>query len=194
VTILVDIVLSDIGPAVTVLHCSQWYEQDVMQLIVGTFEDYGGDFQKHMCDYMYNKIATELIDRFLLIYLESFRNKNAKFKMPVAAEKMKVDLEIVENFFSTMKSAKRVKAIFEVIEKMISLVESSPRMVYIDFYSLWKQFPDLPMDFVEKILSKRDDLDKATVKEVLELCKSKTKDERVVAFEPTIFSKIFLSK
>jgi exocyst complex component 3 len=38
--VLVDITMSDITPALKVLHCDQWYEQDVMRLIVGTFEDY----------------------------------------------------------------------------------------------------------------------------------------------------------
>ena len=50
--ILVDIVLSDVLAAVKVLHCDQWYEQDVMRLVVGTFEDYGEDFKKYMSEYL----------------------------------------------------------------------------------------------------------------------------------------------
>lgn len=190
ILILIDIVMSDLTPALNVLHCSQWYEQDVMRLIVGTFEDYCDDFQKHMSEYLFNKLTTELVDRFLISYIESFKNKNAKFKLPNAPERMRADVELLVNFFARSKSAKRAKASFEVIEKIIGLVESNPRMFYIDFYSLWKQFPDMPIDFVEKVLSKRDDMDKSTVKEIIDLCKSKTKDERNEHFQPTVFSKI----
>ncbi|KAJ3321383.1 SNARE-binding exocyst subunit S6 [Boothiomyces sp. JEL0866] len=171
-------------------NLSNWYEQDIMKLIVGTFEDYGDDFQKHMSEYLNNKLTTELVDRFLVAYVESFKNKNAKFKMPSATDRMRQDLDSLISFFSRSKNAKRVKASFEVIEKIIGLVESNPRMLYIDFYSLWKQFPDMPLDFVEKVLSKRDDLDKSQVREIMELCRSKTKDERTEDTPPTIFSKI----
>jgi hypothetical protein len=187
-------VMSDISPALNVVHCAAWYEQDVMCLIVGTFEDYGGDFKSHLSEYMFNKIVTELIEKFLVAYLETFKNKNAKFKMPSCTARMKADLENCVNFFSKLKSAKRVQAYFEVIDKIIGIIDSPPRTLYIDFYSLWKQFPDLAMEYVEKVLSKRDDLDKATLRELIDLCKTKTMNETREEFEPTIFSKIFLSK
>lgn len=115
--VLIDITLSDVKPALIVLHCDQWYEQDVMKLILGTFEDYSDDFQKHMSEYLYNKVTTELMDRFLVLYLESFRNKNAKFKMPIALDRMKTDIENCVIYFSKTKSAKRVNSSFEIIQK-----------------------------------------------------------------------------
>jgi exocyst complex component 3 len=187
--ILTDIIMNDLKPALEVMHCSQWYEQDVMRLIVGTFEDYGDDFQKHMGDYVHNKMITELVDRFIIAYIETFKNKNAKFKMPNATERMRSDLEMVMGFFSRTKSAKRAKASFEVIEKIVGLIDSNPRMLYIDFYSLWKQFPDMPLDYVEKILSKRDDLDKATIRDIIDQCKLKA-SELSKDVTPTVFSKI----
>lgn len=187
--VLADIIMSDLKPALEVMHCSQWYEQDVMRLIVGTFEDYGDDFQKHMGDYVHNKMITELVDRFIIAYIETFKNKNAKFKMPAATERMRADLEMVTSYFSRTKSAKRAKASFEVIEKIVGLIDSNPRMLYIDFYSLWKQFPDMPLDYVEKVLSKRDDLDKATIRDIIDQCKLKASELSKDA-PPTVFSKI----
>jgi exocyst complex component 3 len=188
--ILIDIVMSDLTPALTVLHCSQWYEQDVMRLVVGTFDDYCDDFQKHLNDYIFGKLVTELADRFVIAYIESFKNKNAKYKMAEAPERMRRDLDLLVTFFSRTKNAKRAKASFEVIEKIIGLVESNPRMFYIDFYSLWKQYPDMPLEFVEKVISKRDDLDKSAIREIIDLCKTKTQSDRQENFQPTIFSKI----
>jgi hypothetical protein len=182
--------MNDLVPALNVLHCSQWYEQDVMRLVVGTFDDYCDDFQKHMSEYLFNKLVTELVDRFVVSYIDTFKNKNAKYKMPEAPDRMRRDLDQLVNFFSRTKSAKRAKASFEVIEKIIGLVESNPRMFYIDFYSLWKQYPDMPLDFVEKVISKRDDMDKSTVREIMDLCKSKTQGDRQENFQPTVFSKI----
>jgi len=47
----------------------------------------------------------------------------------------------------------------------------------------------MPLDFVEKILSKREDLDKATVRDIIDQCKQKgieiTKDNPA-----TVFSKL----
>ncbi|KAJ3034579.1 hypothetical protein HDV00_004942, partial [Rhizophlyctis rosea] len=79
-----------------------------------------------------------------------------------------------------------------VLEKIISLIESEAGMAFLDFYALWKQFPDVPMDFVENVLSKRDDLDKAQVKEIMETCRTKAKEEiaRVEGVGPTVFSKM----
>ena len=181
--------MNDLKPAIEVIHCNQWYEQDVMRLIVGTFEDYGDDFQKHMSEYVFGKITSELAERFVLSYIETFRNKNAKFKLPSAPQRMRADLDLVVNYFSRTKSAKRAKASFEVIDKIIGLIESNPRTLYIDFYSLWKQFPDMPLDFVEKILSKREDLDKATVRDIIDQCKQKGIEANKDSLA-TIFSKL----
>ncbi|KAI8914395.1 exocyst complex component Sec6-domain-containing protein [Gorgonomyces haynaldii] len=188
--VLNDIVMLDVVPAFKVMHCDQWYEQDVMRLIVGTFEDYCEDFQKHMSEYMFNKITSELMERFLVSYLESFKNKNAKFKMPTAVERMKQDMDAAIIFFSKSKSAKRVQQSFEIVQKVIALIDSNPRMMYLDFYSLWKAYPDMPLEYVEKLLSKRDDLDKGQVKDVMETCKTRAKEEKVEDFQPSLFSRI----
>ncbi|KAI8928085.1 exocyst complex component Sec6-domain-containing protein [Entophlyctis helioformis] len=188
--ILVDIVMSDIQPALAYLYCPQWYEQDVMRLIVGTFEDYGADFQSHLSDYVYGKLMTELLDRFLIAHVEAFKNKNAKFKIPAAPERMRSDLDLVTAFFAATKNAKRARASFDVIEKIIGLIEANPRMVFLDFYALWKAFPDVPLEFIERVLGKRDDLEKAQLREIMESCRAKAKEERQENVPPSLFSKI----
>ncbi|EGF77802.1 hypothetical protein BATDEDRAFT_13787 [Batrachochytrium dendrobatidis JAM81] len=190
--VLVDIIMSDILPALNFLHCPQWYEQDIMRLIVGTFDDYGDDFQRHLSDYVYGKVGTELLDRFLLSYVESFKNKNAKFKMPHAPDRMRSDLELVTAYFVKTKNAKRAKASFEVIEKIIALIDSNPRMVFLDFYALWKAYPDVPLEYIEKLLTKRDDLEKNVLREIMESCRTKANEERAAGecVKTTLFSKI----
>ena len=114
--------------------------------------------------------------------------------MPVAAEKLRSDLNQVIEFFSKSKSAKRVKTTFDPIDKLIALIEANPRLIYIDFFSLYKAYPDINVEFVEKVLSRRSDLDKSQVKEVVDGIKAKVKEDSVrLEGKPetlTIFSKV----
>ncbi|KAJ3081134.1 SNARE-binding exocyst subunit S6, partial [Rhizoclosmatium hyalinum] len=192
--ILIDITLKDTLPALTRLYCNEWYEMELARLVVGTFEDYFNDFQERMQDYIFTKYVNELQDRFILLYVESLRNKGGKLKLPLATEKMRLDLEMVTDFFSKYKAPKRVKAAFDVMEKIIAFIESNGSLLFLDFYtlapvlfwlnlwltnySLWKAYPDIPLPFVEELLFKRDDLDRTQVREVLDQIKTKVAEER----------------
>ena len=143
-----------------------------------------------LSDYIYNKLSSELMDRFLTAYLESFKNKNAKFKMPLAGQKMRADYEIALNFFSSQKSSKRAKSSFEVIDKILAVIESDAEFAFVDFFTLYKAYPDIPLDYVEALLSKRDDLDRSKVKEIMENCRRKVSEETNVTNTTTLFSKI----
>ncbi|KAJ3413623.1 SNARE-binding exocyst subunit S6 [Chytridiales sp. JEL 0842] len=176
--IVIDIVLKDILPALVRFYCTEWYEMDLMRLVIGTLEDYCTDFQEHTQEYIFSKFTSELQDRLLLLFLEALRNKGAKFKMPVAVEKMKVDLELAIEFFSRYKAPKRVKAAFEIMEKIIGFIESNPRLLFLDFYALWKSYPDVPLGFVEELLQKRDDLERAEIREIMEQCRTKVIEEK----------------
>ncbi|KAJ3211678.1 SNARE-binding exocyst subunit S6 [Dinochytrium kinnereticum] len=192
--ILIDISIKDILPATSRFYCNEWYEQNLMQLVVGTFEDYCSDFQEHMQEYLFSKLTSDLQDRFIVVYVESLRNKGAKLRMPGAVDKMKNDLDMIIEFFSRFRTAKRVKVAFEVIDKIINFLEANPRMIFLDFYSLWKAYPDVPLSFIEDLMSKRDDLDRAQIKEIMEQCKERVLEEREKTggkeVPSTIFSKI----
>jgi exocyst complex component 3 len=123
-SMLMEFALIDSRRALVLIHCSQWYEQDLMRMVIGTYEDYCADYQQHLSDYLYSKLTTDLLDKFALAYLDSFRNKNAKFKMEVAGDKMRADLACAVDFFSGQKTPKRVKNVLgDVISKVISFIE-----------------------------------------------------------------------
>ncbi|KAJ1562706.1 SNARE-binding exocyst subunit S6 [Nowakowskiella sp. JEL0078] len=191
-TALIDIILIDTRPAFTKLYCNEWYEQDLMRLVIGTLEDYCEELQGHMVEYLFSKLTADLLDRFVVMALESLRNRGGKFRMPVAVEKLRSDVYNSTEFFIRFKSAKRVKQSFEVIDKVVAMLESNPRLTYLEFYALFKAFPDVPLQFVEDVIQRRDDLDKATMKEVLESIRSKTREGKSEeeAKMVTVFSKI----
>jgi hypothetical protein len=176
--IIIDIILKDVLPALVRFYCTEWYEMDLMRLIVGTLEDYCSDFQEHTQEYIFSKFTSELQDRLLLLFLEALRNKGAKFRMSLAVDKMKADLEMVIEFFSRYKAPKRVKASFEIMEKIIGFIESNPRLLFLDFYALWKAYPDVPLSFVEELLHKRDDLERSEIREIMEQCRTKVLEEK----------------
>jgi exocyst complex component 3 len=127
-SMLMEFALIDSRRALNLMHCSQWYDQDLMRMVIGTYEDYCADYQQHLSDYLYSKLITDLLDKFALEYLDSFRNKNAKFKMEVAGDKMRADLECAIEFFSRHKTPKRVNSVLgAVIGKVISFAEVCDR-------------------------------------------------------------------
>ncbi|KAJ3140405.1 SNARE-binding exocyst subunit S6 [Physocladia obscura] len=176
--ILIDITLSDIVPALIKFYCVEWYDIDLMRLVIGTFEDYCTDFQERMQDYIFTKYVNELQERFIILYLETLRNKYSKLKIPLATEKMRADLDTAVDFFKRYKAEKRVKAAFDVMQKLIVFIESTGSLLFLEFYTLWKSYPDIPLSFVKELLYKRDDLEKSTVKEVLELIETKVSEEK----------------
>ncbi|KAI9365490.1 exocyst complex component Sec6-domain-containing protein [Zopfochytrium polystomum] len=191
--LMIDIILRDVVPVLLKFHCNEWYEHNgsssslppLVKYVVGTLDDYLTDFQEHMQEYLFSKFVSELQDRLLVLYLETFRNKGAKFRVAgssaegsTTVERMKSDLDAVVELFSRFKGAKRVKSAFEVIERVIGVIESNPRLVFLDFYKLWKAYPDVPMTFVEDLLQRRDDLDRTLVREVMEQCRTKVAEEK----------------
>ncbi|KAI9193098.1 exocyst complex component Sec6-domain-containing protein [Polychytrium aggregatum] len=193
-TLVISIISLDLKPALVQMHCPAWYEQNLMLLITATLDDYLTDFQERMAEYLFSKFVTDMMDQVVLLWIETLRNKSAKFKMAVAIDKMKSDIDSLILTLSKFKTAKRVKTSFEVVEKIIGFIESNPRMVFLDFYSLYRSYPDVPLSFIESVLFKRDDLDKATIKEVMENCKTKVKEENRVDFTPTVFSRLSPAK
>ncbi len=79
-----------------------------------------------------------------------------------------------------------------MIERINALLCADPSTAFLDFYTLWKAYPDVPMDFVEWLLNRRDDLDRNAVREVVEQCRSKADDAKEGDAPPsTIFAKAF---
>ncbi|KAJ3390907.1 SNARE-binding exocyst subunit S6 [Entophlyctis sp. JEL0112] len=191
--ILIDITLNDALPALVKFYCPEWYDMELMRLVIGTFEDYCTDFQERMQDYIFTKYVNELQDRFIVLYLESLRNKFQKFKLPLAIDKMRVDLETAVDFFRRYKAEKRVKASFDVMDKVIRFIESNGALLFLDFYTLWRNYPDIPLSFVKELLQKRDDLDKTRVRELMEEIEMKVAEEKEqnagLAATATVFAK-----
>ncbi len=189
-TMLVDIVMLDLQGGFSNLHASAWVGgQDVMALIAATVDDYCSDFQQHLGEYLFSKLTTELIDRFVLSYLQSMRQKGAKYRVG-SAERMQRDVSLAIETFSKYKSSKRVSPAFDVAYKTIqSLIASPPKSLFLDAYGFCKSLPDVPLAFVEDVLSKREDVDKNALKSAMDDLKSKMMGLKV-EITPSVFSRL----
>ncbi|KAI3658132.1 hypothetical protein MP638_001595 [Amoeboaphelidium occidentale] len=186
---LINIIFKDISFVFSQLFTPPWYDSKLMFLIVNTLEDYLQDFRKHLQDYLFTKLTSDCLDKFLIHYLEAFKAKSVKFKMPQAAELMKGDIVAAEHFWTEYKAEKRVKQSFDLVNKLLALLESSSSMIFLSWYAIWKVYNDVPMQFIEDTLYKRSDLDKASIKEAIANCKVKAKEGNPEATS-SIFSKI----
>jgi len=176
--ILIEIMLMDMKSAFSQLYSQSWYEESQMNMIVCTLLDYCGDFQEYFQEYLFTKFITDLNERFVIAYLESFNNRGAKLKMPSCVEIIESDLKQAEEFFTNYRSAKRVTESFKPVHLFVSMIASSSTMIFLDYYSLYKEFPDVPLNFIENVLYKRDDLQHGQVKEIMEQCTQKAKEEK----------------
>jgi hypothetical protein len=116
-----------------------------------------------------------------------------KFNLPEAGEKLRNDLSSIIDLFSKSKPQKRIKQSFECIDRLVSLIESNPRLIYIDFFGLYRAFPDINIDFVEKIISKRSDIDKTELKEIMDGIREKVEEDKSSNYfkeTTTIFSRV----
>ncbi|KAL0088422.1 exocyst complex component Sec6-domain-containing protein [Phycomyces blakesleeanus] len=187
---LLEVTFNDIKPVFDDLFTARWYEQPLVPSVIETLKDYCNDFT-HLNKFLFDKLVNDMLDRFLMLYLEAMRHKNARFRMTTCLDKIQDDVRMSFNFFSTYKSVEELEERFDVIERVHTLLESNRRMIFVDYYSLRQAYPDVPLAFVEDVLSKRDDLDKAALKDIMEGIKAKAREyEPEANTPPTIFSRI----
>lgn len=187
---LLEVTFGDIKPVFADLFTTRWYEQPLIPSVIETLKDYCNDFT-HLNKFIFDKLIHDMLDRFLMLYLEAMRHKNAKFQMQTCLEKIGNDVRLSFNFFAKYTSVKEMEERFDVIEKVHILLESNRRMIFVDYYNLRQAYPDVPLTFVENILSKRDDLDKSALKDIMEGIKAKAREyEPDANTPPTIFSRI----
>ncbi|KAF9586207.1 SNARE-binding exocyst subunit S6 [Lunasporangiospora selenospora] len=190
---ILDLVFNDVAEPLSRLYTSDWYdvEKDLMGSVVATLKDYCDDFRAHLNDYMFNKLVDWMLERLFIAQIDALRNKGVKLKAASCEENLRKDRRAVFNFFIKYKSMDDLEQDFDAIEKIHRLVCSSKRTTYLEFFALKKIYHDLPLTLVSDLLNRRDDLDKSSVKEIMEPINERFKDADPIdaSRSPTIFSK-----
>lgn len=188
---LCRIIFSSVAPAIAQLFTHpDWYGGSICSTILVTFGDFLTDYHVHCEEFLFNKLAADVMEAFILAYLRQMRAKSTKLKLQTCLEYFNADLDEMGQYFGTLRDPKRVHKVVDGVDKFIQMVTAGQKMVYIEFFAFWKSYPDVPMGFLEEVLAKRDDMDKATLKEIMETCRQKMLEEKPSDIPPSIFSKV----
>lgn len=195
VSVLVDVIMQTIQPALSKLFTASWYREQgqLVQQITATFADYFEDYRTHCDEFLMNKLVGDCLDRLIAGYLEQMQAKTTKLRMGSGENTNSLfqsDLATISGFFRKLRDEKRVQKAMDVLDKTVALVVSSPKMIFLEFFAVWKVYPDMPLAFLENVLFRRDDLDKQTIRDLMETCRRKTQEEKVIEVAPSIFSKL----
>ncbi|RUP48663.1 exocyst complex component Sec6-domain-containing protein [Jimgerdemannia flammicorona] len=189
--ILLDVTFNDVRPIFGQMFCPAWYDEELMPLVIATLKDYCKDYQQHLNGYLFGRLVDEMLERFLVLYLEAARSKQAKFRMPQCLDKIRSDVRLAYNFFVKFKAKDELETQLDVIENVHTMLESNRRSIFLDYHSFRQAYPDVPLVFVEDLLARRDDLDKSGFKEIMEGIRAKAKEyEPDMSAPPTVFSKM----
>ncbi len=101
------------------------------------------------------------------------------------------DLDEIEQYFTTLRDPQLIRKRMDGVENFVEMVAAGQKFVPLAFFAFWKCFPDVPMGFLEDVLAKRDDMDKATLKDIMETCRQKMLEEKPSDITPSIFCKVF---
>ncbi|KAG2011717.1 hypothetical protein CC2G_011805 [Coprinopsis cinerea AmutBmut pab1-1] len=171
---LIDIIFNDLKPATKALFQQSWYD-GVMHQIVETFRDYMADYQSYLNAALLELLVEDLLDAFLLTYLNALAN-SPKLRMPAAAERMRDDINEASTFFASVSPGQDLASRFGVLEMILAMLEASKDFVFLSFWSFAKEHgPNLA--FVEGVLRSRSDFDRSAVNEIMESIRRKVKDE-----------------
>lgn len=183
------------APATHTLFTAEgWYEQAPaarIQLITATFADFFSDYKEHSEDFLFGKLVADVLEGFLIEYLQQLRARSTKIKPVEALALFEADCHSLVDFFTDHRDARRVQKSVDPVQKFGSLVSSSPKMIYLEFFAFWKVYPDLPMQLLEEVLMRREDLDKHMVRDIMDTCRRKTQEERPADIQqPSLFAKL----
>ncbi|KAF9346519.1 SNARE-binding exocyst subunit S6, partial [Mortierella sp. NVP85] len=176
---LLDLAFNDVKEPLGKLHSSGWYDNDPdsMGLIVATLKDYNDDFRIHLHSYMFERLVDWMLERLMIAQIDALRNKGAKIKFPACTDRLQQDRAAVFNFFAEYKNMNDLEQDFDAIEQLHKFACSTKKTAYLNFYAMKRIYHDLPISLVEDILARRDDLDRSSIKEIMDPIKEKFKDK-----------------
>lgn len=192
--ILVDLICAAIKICTSQLFALEWYNDGgVIETVVATFEDFFVDYQKHAEEFLMVKLISDVLERTVIVYIEAMRGRNSKLRMQQgnAADLLSRDIQTLQKFFSRFRDPKKVEKALDPLIKLRTLLMASEKMIFLEFFALIKTYPDVPLTLIEELLGKRDDLDKQTLKELIDSIRSKLKEEKhIESTNTSIFSKL----
>ncbi|KAL2393478.1 Exocyst complex component sec6 [Exophiala dermatitidis] len=145
----------------------KWYEQQAMQRITTTFDDYIGDYSSVLHPSLLDILIEELSDALLVNYLTAIKsNRGVKFRRgePFPA-KFRDDVLAAFAFFEKYPDSfnETIKPKWKAVNFTVQLLEADKVEVVAVYEQFKREFWDLQLSWVEGVLKTRDDWDRAMI-------------------------------
>src|SRR5271154_4415743 len=147
-TIILQVVFNDIKPALVPIFSSSWYGGSDVSRIIATLKDYSDVFQVHLNEYLFETLMEDMLVEFLKSYMASSKNKQTKFKMPVAIDQIRNDVRLAYGFFSQFIAGEVAQDYFRIFELVMTILSASKASFTADLDELMAVYWDTPIWYV----------------------------------------------
>lgn len=180
------LLFQELGPTFEFFFSKDWVQEEPMETVIATLDDYLGEISTIIMDFFFKKLANECLHRVTRGILDSAIHHHSKFAVDDdTAELLSNDQKKLALFFSRFIREKSVNNALKVVEAMSEFLdaEPDPGMISLHFESIHAAHPQIAYPVAESLLSMRKDLERKEIKEVLAACQqiakgSKTDDDR----------------
>eukprot|EP00026_Physarum_polycephalum_P002446 Phypoly_transcript_02452.p1 GENE.Phypoly_transcript_02452~~Phypoly_transcript_02452.p1 ORF type:complete len:720 (+),score=153.74 Phypoly_transcript_02452:634-2793(+) len=168
---LANVVFNDLEEVFGKFFNKEWYEGDLIGMVIGTLEDYfENDLHDAMLDSYTRRFAQSCLDKLIFRYAQEMLTKKHAFNQ-ATVEKMTDDLSSIREFFVKHVKPAYFDAQIKALEDLKELLDSEADMICLYFDSLLRNHAGVSLRIVEILLSQREDLSKSEQKEAILGCK-----------------------
>ncbi|CAH9128310.1 unnamed protein product [Cuscuta epithymum] len=153
------------------LYQRDWLEGLVTESLVKTFDDYYDVVRTYLEETSFSCLVEALLEETVIFYVEHLLMQKDYIKEETI-ERMRLDEEILLDFFQNDISASKVESILKILGDLRELASSeSPDSFILAYTNTLEHQPDCPPEVVEKIVGMREGIPRKDAKEVVHKCK-----------------------
>ncbi|XP_019192346.1 PREDICTED: exocyst complex component SEC6-like isoform X1 [Ipomoea nil] len=153
------------------LYKKEWLEGQVTEYLGATFGDYFTDVKMYIEERSFRRFVEACLEETAIVYVDHLLTQKNHIKEETI-ERMKLDEEVLTDFFREYISASKVETKLRILGDMRELASAeSPEYFTLVYTNILEHQPDCPPDVVEKLVGLREGIPKKDAKEVVQECK-----------------------
>ncbi|KAL7116532.1 hypothetical protein ACP275_03G010400 [Erythranthe tilingii] len=153
------------------LYQKGWLEGQVIEFLVETIDDYFKDVTTFIEERSFMRLVELCLEETVVVYVDHLLVQKSYIKEETI-EKIKLDEDVLSEFFKKYISAPKVEKRLKIICDMRELASSeSPDSFTLAYTNILEHQPDCPPEVVEKLVALREGIPRKDAKEVIQECK-----------------------
>ncbi|KAL9171924.1 hypothetical protein ABFS82_03G012200 [Erythranthe guttata] len=148
------------------LYQKDWLEGEVTEHLVATFIDYFSDVKMYIEERSFMQFVEACVEETIVVYVDHLLIQKNYIKEETI-ERMKLDEEILMDFFREYKVENRVRVLSDLRKLAASESRDSFTLVYTN---ILEHQPDCPPEVVEKVISLREGIPRKDVEKIVQEC------------------------